>query len=130
MNVNTGAKDSIDTALARLPAWEPPADFAARTAALAVAQMAGDRGVAPTRVVTPALEYRWIASLLRALAMAACVSVAAWLGGELLFALLQSAATPGLPEAGVWALALGSVLLAWRQVRPRAAPTGAWRITS
>jgi hypothetical protein len=130
MNVNTGAKDSIDAALAQLPAWEPPADFAARTAALAVGQTAGRSTAARLAAVTPGIRYGWIASVLRALAMAACVSVAAWLGGELLFAVLQSVATPELPEAWIWALALGAVVLAWRQVRPRGAPPAESRITS
>jgi len=129
MNVNTDAKDSIDTALARLPAWEPPPDFAVRTATLAAGQMTGYRGVAPG-AATQDVRHGWIASLLRALALAACVSVGAWLGGELLFAALKSVATPGLPETWIWALALGSILLAWRQVRPRAAPLSASRITS
>lgn len=130
MNVNTGAKDSIDAALARLPAWEPPADFAARTAALAVGQMTVRSRVAPVGAATQGVRDGWIASVLRALAMAACVSVAAWLGGELLFAVLQSVATPELPEAWIWALALGAVMLAWRQVRPRGAPPAESRITS
>ena len=130
MNVDTDAKGSIDAGLARLPTWEPPADFAARTAALAVGQITGYSGVAPRGAATRGVGHGWIASLLRALALAACVSVGAWLGGELLFVALQSVATPGLPETWIWALALGSVLLAWRHGRPRAAPTAASRITS
>ena len=34
----TGAMHDIDTALGRLPRWEPPADFAARLAAAAARQ--------------------------------------------------------------------------------------------
>jgi hypothetical protein len=122
MKVNTDAKDSIDAALQRLPAWKPSADFAARTAALAVEQMASQSAGTRLAAVAPGARHVWVASLLRALALAACVSVGAWLGGELLFAVLQSVATPGLPEPWIWALALGSAVLAWRQVRPRAAP--------
>lgn len=105
--------DSIDAALARLPAWDPPPDFAARTAALASEQMAA-RSARVRRVADS--SYGWMAPLLRALGLAACVSVGAWLGGELLFAVLQ-AGMKGQPAVLGWVLALGSVLLAWRYVR-------------
>jgi hypothetical protein len=117
MNVKKPQADSMDAALARLPAWEPPPDFAARTAARAVRQRAA------VRPVVTDTGYGWIALLLHGLGMAACVSVAAWLGGDLLFALLQSGARQDQPGALGWLLALGSMVLVWRSVRPR--PTGA-----
>jgi len=58
--------------------------------------------------------------------IAASVSVAAWLGAELIYAGLQ-AATAADSQAGLgWMLGIGSLLLAWRLVREPRAP----RITS
>jgi hypothetical protein len=94
----------IDAMLARLPQWQPPAGFARRVAALAAAEKR--HAVAP-----------WIALLLPALGLAACVSIAAWLGGELLLAGLQSSAAQEEPGAVSWMLTGGSLLLAWRCVR-------------
>jgi hypothetical protein len=93
----------IDAMLARLPDWQPPAGFAQRVAALASRRRE--------------IDLPWIASLLRALGLAACVSIAAWLGGELLSAGLQSVAVQDEPGALSWVVALGSLALAWHSVR-------------
>lgn len=91
-----------DAMLARLPQWQPPAGFAHRVAAL----------VAAEKSHTP-----WVALLLRALGLAACVSIAAWLGGEMLSAALRSAEGQESPGAVSWMLAMASLLVAWRCVR-------------
>ncbi|MEO6368155.1 MAG: hypothetical protein ABIP38_09210 [Steroidobacteraceae bacterium] len=46
--------------------------------------------------------------------IAACVSVAAWLGGEMLYAGVLSMAAQGAPGMLGWGLSGGALLLAWR----------------
>jgi len=92
---------AVDAALASLPEWQVPPGFAARVAARAARQET---------------VLGWIPLLLRGLGIAACVSVAAWLGAELLYAALSAAGTAG-PVSLSWALAAGSLLLAWMLVR-------------
>jgi hypothetical protein len=91
----------IEASLAQMPDWQPPAGFAQRVAARAMAEKRQSH--AP-----------WMASLLRGLALAACVSIAGWLGGEVLSVGLQSAAVQENPGWVSWMLALASVALAWR----------------
>jgi hypothetical protein len=95
-----------DAVLARLPEWQPTAGFAHRVAALAALE----------RDHTP-----WAALVLRALGLAACVSIAAWLGGETFSAALRSAEGQQSPGAVSWMLAMASLIVAWRCVR-RARP--------
>ena len=92
---------AVDAALARLPEWQVPPGFAAR-----VVERATRRGSA----------RGWIPLMLRGLGIAACVSVAGWVGAELLYAAL-SAAVPTNPTSTAGALALGSLLLAWQLAR-------------
>jgi hypothetical protein len=94
----------IDPLLSHLPTWQPPPDFSRRVAALAVAQM-------------PLTRHGWVPLALRALAVAACVSVAAWLGAEVLYAGLLSMAAPETAAKLNWLLAAGSLVLVWRVVR-------------
>ena len=90
----------IDAALARLPEWQPPPGFAARVALAAAEREA------------------WTPLLLRGLGIAAGVSVAAWLGGELMYAgLLSLAAHDGQTALG-WGLAGAALLFAWRFASP------------
>jgi hypothetical protein len=103
MNARRIDDAAIDVALQRLPEWEAPPGFAARVAAIEVAPR-------PRRP-------QWTPLLLRGLGIAACVSVAAWLGAELLLAGLESAAVPGTQAGWSWTLGLGSLLLAWQLVR-------------
>ena len=104
MNARRMDDAAIDAALQRLPEWEAPAGFAARIAALQMAPPAG--------------RLQWTPLLLRGLGIAACVSVAAWVGAELLHAgLVESATAPGALVGWSWTLALGSLLLAWQLVR-------------
>jgi len=92
----------IDAALARLPEWQPPPGFAMRLAALASEGAANHR-------------YLWLPAVLRGGGIAACVSVGAWLTGELLAALLSP--VPGGDEVLAWTLAAGSLFLAWHLAR-------------
>lgn len=89
----------IDAALARLPGWEPPPGFAARVAARAASGM-------------PASQLEWLPLALRGSAVAACVSVSAWLGGEVLAGLLSPAS--GIGGLLPWILAGSVLVLAWR----------------
>lgn len=89
----------IDAALARLPEWQPPPGFAARVAARAASEM-------------PANRIEWLPLALRGSAVAACVSVSAWLGGELLAGMLSPASGTG--DSLAWLLAAGVLVLAWR----------------
>jgi hypothetical protein len=104
MSMSERDEQLIDALLSARPQWQPPPGFAVRVAALAVKQIPGAR-------------HGWVPLLLRALALAACVSIVAWVGGELLFAALQS--VPAQDSAGAlsWLLAAGSLLLAWQAVR-------------
>jgi hypothetical protein len=90
----------IDAALARLPEWQPPPDFAARVAVLAV-------------------ERNTLLPLLfRGLRIAAGVSGAAWLGGELVYAGLLSMAAQDGPGVLGWTLTCGALLFACRFALP------------
>ena len=100
--MSNGEQRLIDAALARLPEWEPPPGFAARVATRAVSEK-------------PANRLEWVPQALRGSAVAACVSVGAWLGGELLAGLLSS--VPGDEAVLPWTLAAGSLFLAWLMVR-------------
>lgn len=101
----------IDAALTQLPQWQPPPGFSGRVAALAAARQRG-------------AGSHWLPLVLQGMGVAAWVSVAAWLGAELLAGLLS--AVPGIEGTLVWLLASGSLLLAWRLVRR----PGLSRITS
>ena len=104
MNARRMDDAAIDAALQRLPEWEAPAGFAARIAALQMAPPAG--------------RLQWTPLLLRGLGIAACVSVAAWVGAELLHAgLVESATAPGALVGWSWTLAVGSLLLVLQLVR-------------
>jgi hypothetical protein len=65
----------------------------------------------------PGIRQSWVGLVLRAMGLAACVSVAAWLGGELLLAGLPAVAAGDQPGALGWLLAVGSLALAWHCVR-------------
>ncbi len=90
----------IDAALARLPEWQPPPGFAARVALKAEEREA------------------WAPLLLRGVGIAACVSVAAWLGGELLYAAVLSLSAPDAQAALGWSLSGAALLFAWRFAMP------------
>jgi hypothetical protein len=94
---------SIDAALARLPQWEPPPGFAMRVAAVAAQE---------TEIGRP----EWTPLLLRGAAIAACVSVTAWLGAETLAGWL-SATGPENQAALGWTVGAGSLLLGWHLIR-------------
>lgn len=98
--MSTGEDRRVDMALARLPEWQPPPGFAMRLAAMAADDATGHRF--------------WLPTILRGAAIAACVSVGAWLSGELLTALLSP---PGAGMLLAWGLAAGSPFLVWQQVR-------------
>jgi hypothetical protein len=89
----------IDAALARLPEWQPPPGFAARVAVRAASER-------------PVNRLEMLPLVLRGSAVAACVSVGAWLGGELLAGLLSPESGTG--ESLAWLLATGVLVLAWR----------------
>jgi hypothetical protein len=103
MTRNLPPADDLDLVLSRLPAWQPPPGFASRVAALAVA---------PRRA-------RW-ATLLpllpRTLSLVACVTVGAWLGGELLRGGLLSMAAPEAAAVG-WMLGAVALVLAANRIR-------------
>jgi hypothetical protein len=104
MNMDNEQQDRLDAVLSRLPQWQPPSGFAARVAAGAVAQM-------------PGIRPSWTALVLRGLGLAACVSIAGWLGGEVLLAGLPAEAAQDQPGVMSWLLAMGSLWLAWQAVR-------------
>jgi hypothetical protein len=73
-----------------------------------------------TRWPTPISAERaaWTPLLLRGLKIAAWVSVAAWLGAELLVAGFQSMTTQDSPGLLGWVLGGGALLFAWRFAAP------------
>jgi hypothetical protein len=93
----------IDAALARLPEWEPPPGFAARVAAQAAGEMQHGR-------------WGWLPLALRGSAVAACVSVGAWLGAEVLAGLVSS--VPQVEGTLAWVLAGAVLVVVWRLVSP------------
>jgi len=103
MNTGHQGHGSIDAALARLPQWEPPPGFAMRVAALATEEL---------EIGRPG----WTPLLLRGAAIAACVSVAVWLGAETLAGLLSTAGPENQAALG-WCLGAGSLLVAWHLIR-------------
>jgi negative regulator of sigma E activity len=90
----------IDAALARLPEWQPPPGFAARVTLIAAEREA------------------WAPLLLRGMGIAACVSAAAWLGGELLYAGMISMAAQDAPGVLGWGLSGAALLFASRLAMP------------
>src|SRR5262245_25013218 len=95
------ATGAIDAALARLPAWEPPADFAARLAAAATRQ-----AMVPAPRTAP--QWRWLPGLttgvlagLGGMALALLLAEVPW-GALLTHPAFAWLATAGFGAAGLF----------------------------
>lgn len=100
----------LDAPLARLPAWQPPADFAARLAAAAARQAA-----TPSAPPPPPAWVRWLEQATRILPTAIGAGLLALTLANVPW--MQVAAYPALPVLIALAAVATGLVLTWRVLR-------------